>query len=162
MVDNSEKLGESTVRKRRKKESPGTRSSTPVKTSESQLQLSQLTQPEENPERNFDATQATQPEENSEENFDATQATQPEENSEENFDATQMTQCSLQSMTQTSPLKSINSVLLAEESPETGLALALQRPREHVKCSRSKRVTTATGLLPANCRESIHVVYSPC
>ena len=129
MIDDSEKLGESVARKRCKKESPG---SSPVETTESQLQLSQPTQPEEN--------------------FDVTQATQPEENSDENFDASQMTQCSpLQSMTQTSPVKSINSVLLAEESPETGLALALQRPREHAKYSRVKRVTTSTGLLPANC-----------
>ena len=102
-----------------------------MQTTDSQFQLSQPTQPEEN--------------------FDATQATQQEENSDDNFDATQMTQCSpLKSMTQTSPVKSINSVLLAEESPETGLALALQRPREHAKCSRVKRVTISTGLLPVN------------
>lgn len=68
--------------------------------------------------------------------------TQPDEDSDENFDGTQMTQCSPIQMTQCSPVTSSTGAFLDEESPETGLALALQRPQKH---TRAKRCTPATG-----------------
>ena len=114
------------LKKRLKKESPGTQS--PI--TETLSQLSQLTQ--------------------------------PEEDSDEMFDGTQMTQCSpVKGRTESSPRKSSSPVLLAEESPEAGLALALKGPRGGKKCTRAKSCTPATGqLIFLRAHEQIRVIVS--